>query len=73
MLAGERLQSPSPILRHLRLKDSSDTLIDKVVVQLHGRDSVRVKRTTHVAQLVSPLLEWADSATDKGSHQIFAA
>jgi len=47
--------------------------MNKVVIQLHGRDSVRVKGTTHVAQLVGPLLEGADPATNESCHQVFAA
>ena len=72
MLAGERLQSLGPVLRHLCLKDSPDALEDKIIIKLHRGDSIGIKGTAHIAELMRAFLEWADPAADKGGHQILA-
>ena len=72
MLAGERLQSPGPVLRHLRLKDSPDALEDKIIIELHRGDSIGIKGTAHIAELMRALLKRVDPAADEGGHQILA-
>ena len=69
---GERLQSPGPILWHLRLKDSSDTLGNKLIVELNCGESVGIKGTAHIAEIMRALLKRADPAADEGGRQILA-
>jgi len=67
----ERPNSPLPVaVFHQRLGNSLDPTEDLGLAQLMSRGPVGVEPAAHMADFVGSLLEWRDSATNKGPQKI---
>ena len=60
-----RFLAPLPLIRHPRPGYGLNAFPDLGLVQLDGAYPGRIKRATHVANIVDPALEGQDPATDK--------
>ena len=67
MISVIRLYPPLPIIVHARLGYGFDLGSNLVLAQLVGTDPGGIISTTHVANLVDPTLEWANSAASEGA------
>ena len=62
--------APFPLLGHPRPGDGLDAPPDLGLVQLKGACSGWIKRATHVADLVGPVLKRGHPATNECRHQV---
>ena len=67
----EGFDSPFPVaILHNRLGNGLDPAEYFGLAQFKGRGPVRVEAPAHVADLMSPLLKWGNSAADKRPQEI---
>ena len=64
-------QAPFPIRGHPDRGNRLDAMPDRILRQLESAGPSRVEGATHVADLVDPVLERGNPATDECCHQIF--
>ena len=65
-----RFFAPLPLLRHLRPGYGLNALPNLGLGQFNGAYPGRIKRATHVANLVDSALEGQNPAADKGCQQV---
>ena len=69
----ERLHAPPPLICHLGSGDGIHPSLDGQPVKIMFADPGEILQDTHVANLVCPLLEGADSAADEDPEKVVRA